>query len=66
MSDDSETKTSDCKCVICGDVACGFYPLYDSEMPSHVYCRHHLDKTKNRVLENISNQLYNSSGNILH
>ena len=39
-------KTSECKCIKCGEKAVAFFPLFDPSIPSHPYCKKCLDKAR--------------------
>ena len=39
-------KAEECKCVMCGKQAVAFFPIIDPDIPSHPYCRKHLNEAK--------------------
>lgn len=43
-------KASECKCCECEEQAVAFWPVVDPDIPSHPYCRKHLDEAKFRLL----------------
>ena len=43
-------KASECKCVECGKQAVAFWPIIDTDIPAHPYCRSCLDKAKAEVV----------------
>jgi hypothetical protein len=45
-------EAKDCECCEpkCKNKAVAFWPVVDPDIPSHPYCRKHLDKAKIRLL----------------